>query len=282
MSPPSAYIVKQCLKAGGLYDLVNRRCVPRSDVPGFGTTNSSTTTPSTTGVRMPQRTSLFSSISRGGGGAISRYQLPGSFSLTPGTTPGPVNYATPIGPASDPYGMATVAGCGMISNVALKTACMAAAALLRPGGGGNGNGNGGGGGSSLVAQTCPPGYSGTFPDCRTTGMGRFLPGDIGVPDTAWSPVNGRYGTGVVPVAVARERLECPTGYILGKDEICYDRLRKGDRKHNPGTKPFLTGGEVAAIRKANRLKKKFVRLSGGKNALFRMSKKAARAKGRKK
>lgn len=265
-SGPEAYnarLVKECGKRGLLYHPA-MGCVTREQAgltsPG-GTTMALSRLPSG---GLSVMSSRFTS-SRSG-------VFPGTMSLTPGTTPGPGPFAQPGGMATDPYGMLTTTGCNFITNPTARLACQAAAALLRPGGGG-GNGGGAGGGN-LVPQPCPTGHvlaqDGT---CMRTGLSRILPGDIGLSDEAWIPVAGRYGAGYTPAQVERVRLECPAGYVLGKDEICYDRLRKGDRKHNPGTKPFLSGGEVAAIRRANRLRKKFGRLTMGKNPLF-----AARAK----
>lgn len=73
-------------------------------------------------------------------------------------------------------------------------------------------------------------------------------------------VMGRYGAGLVPAQTQQRRLRCPPGAVLGKDNLCYDRLRRGDRKWIPGRKPLLTGGDLNAIsrssRVAKRLKKK--------------------------
>lgn len=68
----------------------------------------------------------------------------------------------------------------------------------------------------------------------------------------WNPVLGLYGAGVTPMVEERIHRSCPPGFVLGKDGVCYDGLPKSKRKWNPGRKPLLTGGEMAAIAKAKR------------------------------
>lgn len=73
-------------------------------------------------------------------------------------------------------------------------------------------------------------------------------------------VNGLFGPGVMPAVVgSRTRQDgsvapirqCPTGFVLGTDEVCYDKpARWAHRKHRPGPKPLLSPGEVSAISKA--------------------------------
>jgi len=52
-------------------------------------------------------------------------------------------------------------------------------------------------------------------------------------------------------------LRCPPGMVLAIDNNCYAKGLKGlatFRKWKPGTKPFLTGGEVKCLRKADSLR----------------------------
>lgn len=190
-------------------------------------------------------------------------------SLQPGSTPGPVTNRSLTGD----IGSVGVIGCNLITDARLRAACIAAAGLLT-GGGSSGSGSGSFAFPELV-NTCPDGYRRDSQGrCVVEGLGPFIPGDVGRADMVWQSVNGRYGAGYVPARDVREVRVCPPGAKLGKDGYCYDHLRKGDREHNPGTKPFLTGGEVNAIRRAKRLHKKFKRLSGGKNALFASSTKS--------
>lgn len=67
-----------------------------------------------------------------------------------------------------------------------------------------------------------------------------------------TPTLGFYGVGIVPVPTQQTKLRCPEGYVLGKDNVCYDSLPKTKRKWNPGSRPLLTGGEMNAISKAAR------------------------------
>ena len=186
------------------------------------------------------------------------------FPLTPGTFPAPQPYANPFTGASDPYGGGlTNTACSFISDARLRALCVAAGGVLFPGGGG------GGGGTFTGPVTCPEGYVRQADgSCRIEGVGGFLPGDIGRQDFGWGTINGRYGAGYVPIMVQRSYSACPPGSKLGKDGVCYDRIARTNRMHNPGAKPFLTGGEVNAIRRAKRLQKRFNRLRSGKGALF--------------
>jgi len=194
--------------------------------------------------------------------------------LTPGTFPGPTPYQSGLD-----LGPLTNAACGFISDARLRALCMAGTTIF-----------GGGGGGTQVPQfpnlvptsTCPPGYK-PSPNggCQLEGIAPYLPGDIGRQDYAWGAVNGRYGAGYAPLAVQRNVRMCPPGAKLGKDGVCYDRLARTNRAHNPGARPFLTGGEVNALRRAKRLQKRFARLRSGKGALFPSTTKRACAKGKK-
>jgi len=50
---------------------------------------------------------------------------------------------------------------------------------------------------------------------------------------------------------------CPKGTVLATDNLCYAKGTAGlaaHRKWKPGTKPFLSGGDVRCLRRANTLK----------------------------
>lgn len=96
--------------------------------------------------------------------------------------------------------------------------------------------------------------------------GSMLPGDVGLPDTVWSPVAGRYGAGLSPMLVQRQVRMCPPDFVLGKDGVCYDRLPRTSRAHNPGARPLLTGGDMNALRKVGRLKKRWAKAAGAFHA----------------
>jgi hypothetical protein len=111
-----------------------------------------------------------------------------------------------------------------------------------------------GGATGLAPAQCPPGtFKGPLGTCvdlipggATSGGGIF----IGRGD----PVMGMFGAGVLPARMNRTVHACPAGLVLGKDNICYPKsvVGKKGRKWNPGMKPPITGGDVAAIRRADR------------------------------
>lgn len=108
------------------------------------------------------------------------------------------------------------------------------------------------------STTCPAGYhKDAAGRCAQDGISPYIPGDVGKPDYVWTPVNGRFGQGVTPVAVQSVKRACPSGMVLGKDGVCYDHLARTNRAHNPGTKPLLTGGDMNALRKAKALEKRW-------------------------
>jgi len=59
---------------------------------------------------------------------------------------------------------------------------------------------------------------------------------------------------MIPEEIASSRLQCPSGFVLGEDELCYPKaiLRRSSRfrKWKPGMRPVMTGGERRGITKA--------------------------------
>jgi len=109
--------------------------------------------------------------------------------------------------------------------------------------------------------------------CVRTGIRgagqRFFPGgETGTQaDVMGEAVVGSFGlSGVIPRqvgsitrndGVVSPILRCPARYVLAIDNICYVKGQKGlaaFRKWRPGTKPFLTGGDVKCLRRANTLR----------------------------
>lgn len=185
----------------------------------------------------------------------------GTRSLAPGTFPAPVPFNSSfdvnrLGPDI------TNTGCNLISDARLRAACILAGNVIFGGGSRNG--------SSpvptmdqLATPPCPTGYTRQADgSCKVGGLGPYLPGDVGPQDFGWQAVNGRYGAGYTPIAVARTTRACPPGSKLGKDGICYDRIARTNRLHDPGAKPFLTGGEVNILRAARRLNRRKSKLLG--------------------
>ena len=120
-------------------------------------------------------------------------------------------------------------------------------------------------GGSDVGPTPPP-------DCRwpwkpdpITGECRIYLGDQPGPDDVvrgppggeFQAVSGAFGMpAIVPQQEMIPKLLCPSGMVLGQDNLCYPRaiLRRSSRfrKHRPGVRPILSGGERNAIRIAKR------------------------------
>lgn len=191
-----------------------------------------------------QHSSALIGVGRAGTAAAAAYfggsaLLPYFQRLQPGSGPSPL-------PGNQTYGPTSTSYCSLISDVRLRAACEAASMIF----GGGSPGSGG-----LQGSTCPTGYHrGANGECVIDGPGSWLPGDVGRPDVIWSAVNGRYGAGLTPVMVQRHTLQCPAGFKLGKDNVCYESLSKKERKWNPGTKPFMTGGDLNAVARVKRLK----------------------------
>ena len=76
---------------------------------------------------------------------------------------------------------------------------------------------------------------------RSISRGQAVAGAFGMP-------------AMVPEVEMRRRLSCPSGMVLGEDELCYPKqvLRRDSRfrKWKPGVRPILTGGQRNSIRKA--------------------------------
>lgn len=178
-------------------------------------------------------------------------------SLQPGSTPGPltnsVQWASESGNSG--WGQLTDMGCQLLPDARLRAAC-----LMFTQRGGNGNGSSG---PASFGQACPEGYKWDGQRCRVDDIfGGRLPGDIGLPDFAWQSVNGRYGAGYMPATESRTVRRCPPGAKLGNDGVCYDRIARTRRAHNPGARPFLTGGEVNVLRRAKALNRRKSKLLG--------------------
>lgn len=92
-----------------------------------------------------------------------------------------------------------------------------------------------------------------------TGECRMFVGTQPGPDG--QPVNGRYGTGMVPTTRNITRHVCPKGMVLGDDGICYNRrnIANSDREWPKGTKPLGTAEEMRAVRIASRFAKRYER-----------------------
>ena len=112
----------------------------------------------------------------------------------------------------------------------------------------------------VAASQCSPGFhmdaSGI---CVSTGS----PGDISTgvefPDQYGAAVIGRFGTALQPAQHPTVVRRCPPGAVLGRDNLCYDKLRNSERKWPKGKAPLLTGGQMNAISIAARAASKLER-----------------------
>lgn len=179
--------------------------------------------------------------------------VPGSYIAGPGA--GVVT--TPTAGAAGGTSEALMAACAVITNPYLKALCLAGVAVWNPGGS---NGNVATKGAGLQAG-CPTGYKqDANGQCVKEGIGgtmeRWIPGgQTGtLQDVAGLTASGRYGAAYYPVQIQRTVMACPPGYVLGKDDLCYDHLARKERKHPPGRKPLLTGGDMNALARVHRIK----------------------------
>lgn len=142
---------------------------------------------------------------------------------------------------------------------------------------------GGGDSSSPLAapRSCPDGWQWN-PDsqeCETVGIRggieRTLPGGRSgtLADVQGEPVVGAFGMpGVLPAQVGarmdargemRPILQCPTGMVLGRDDVCYMRssLPRKYRKWPPKRKPPVSAADARAIRQADSAKNRVKKLA---------------------
>jgi len=152
-------------------------------------------------------------------------------------------------------------------------------------------GGGGGGGAAPTSFTgapttsCPSGYIRVGSSCVATNPVAALPG--GQPLTT-SPsgttisgygnaVMGQFGAALQPAQTSRVTLRCPPGAVLGKDSLCYNKrdISKKQRKW-PYTRPPVTVGDMHAIQRADRARKRLVGLTKKSGAYAAMKKPALR------
>lgn len=132
---------------------------------------------------------------------------------------------------------------------------------VMPGGGSALVGGGGHSGGGCRPPSFRVGTQCVDPTAALPGGRPFVSpaGGVTVGGPPMTPVLGFYGVAVQPAAMTVTRHRCPPGFVLGKDNLCYDHLPKSKRKWNPGRKPLLTGGELNAISTAERAAKKLQR-----------------------
>lgn len=127
--------------------------------------------------------------------------------------------------------------------------------------GGGGNGNGSAPGLDAGSGPCPGPLSVYDPiSGRCVNITDAAPGgDPLFSAPTGEAVKGMYGAGFRPMQETITRRKCPRGTVLGDDGVCYKGLSRSRRMWDPGMKPLLTGGDRAAIRRAERAAKKLKR-----------------------
>jgi len=125
-----------------------------------------------------------------------------------------------------------------------------------------------------ITAGCQPGFEFRNGRCERTGFRgafeRFAPGGrTGTQaDFAGEAVAGGFNMpAFVPEVVGNISridgssgpiLRCPRGTVLATDDLCYAKGTRGlaaHRKWPRGTRPFLTGGDVKCLRRANTLRR---------------------------
>lgn len=127
-----------------------------------------------------------------------------------------------------------------------------------------------------AAADCPPGFR-VDPNtgrCLKEGFGgrveRFLPGG----GTGFLPSSPGPGTGmatmgsfgvpaVQPIQMMTQRLDCPAGFLLGMDNLCYAKgtLPRQFRKWKPAKKPPISAKDWRALQTSARVEKKVKRIA---------------------
>lgn len=128
---------------------------------------------------------------------------------------------------------------------------------------GSTGGAGYGAGPSGFAPGCPTGYVFRNGRCEKEGLVGWVQQTIPGGQTGVVPYQptqmGGYGMmGASPEVRQQTTLRCEAGWVLGTDNLCYPKrmIPARYRKHPPGTRPLLTGGEVKTLRKIGSLQKK--------------------------
>lgn len=182
-------------------------------------------------------------------------------------------------PGGNGGGGLTGAICDLLPAGILREACKYGGQFL-PGGGGGGNGGqpGGGGTTGGGGQQLGPCPAGSF---RVNGVcvapGDMFPGgDPGMFPAGGGTVQGGFGMpAVTPSMEQRTVHKCPSGFVLGKDNLCYPKQilsrRSRYRKWKGDKRPPVTAADAAAIRRADRVKDRVKQL--GKDVGLRVTNK---------
>lgn len=139
------------------------------------------------------------------------------------------------------------------------------------------NPSGGSGSGSLPAEGsggCPQGYefNPSSGQCEEQGVGgvirRTLPGGATGTTQFGAAVMGAFGIPALQPAVVGQRtndrgetnpiLKCPSGAVLGKDNLCYQKssIPRKFRKWRPAPKPPMSASDAKALRRIGTLQNK--------------------------
>lgn len=152
--------------------------------------------------------------------------------------------------------------CDLIPEGTARDICRQIAGILGGGGGGNGNGGFQGGPGIVPPQdgqlTCPDGRIKVGDRCVDPGA--ILPGGQPfVTSAGGRAVQGGFGLpAIVPQQEQRVVRSCPTGMVLGKDNLCYPkailRRRSKFRKWKGDRRPKISAAEWRTLKKAERVR----------------------------
>lgn len=204
----------------------------------------------------------------------NQFTPPFGFDFSPYSSPTFNPYSSPAytpSGGSSPTQNLCIQGCQLLP-AAARPLCIAACGFIPSGGGG-------GGGMGMV-PSCAPGYVlNSAGQCVVAGVGgmmeRMLPGGS---TGTMLPGQAQMGAFGIPAETPAQVgtilrndgstgpvFRCRGNLVLGKDNLCYARgsIPRSARKHPPGRKPLLTGGDLKCLTKAQGLRGKIKRAARG-------------------
>jgi len=101
-----------------------------------------------------------------------------------------------------------------------------------------------------IRRALPGGETGLLPTGPVPGGGVTLMGSFGVP-------------AIQPTQMVSQRLDCPAGFLLGMDNLCYAKgtLPRQFRKWKPSRKPPISAKDWRALQVSARVEKKVKRIA---------------------
>lgn len=140
--------------------------------------------------------------------------------------------------------------CDLLPAGFARDACKVGSGFL-PGSGGSGGGTNGSG-------PCPDGSFKVGNRCVAPGD-MFPGGDPGMFPAGGEATQGAFGMpALTPAQEQRTVLKCPSGMVLGKDDLCYPKAilsrRSKYRKWKGDPRPPVTAADAKAVRRAERVR----------------------------